>query len=79
MVHSAPNQSLAKQATNKFKKYGGEDEEIDAFELQKVLNDVFTKGKILKKQCREIPILKICNYVQWVCAVKFHIPLMNII
>jgi len=43
-VSSAANSHLRSEAETKFKEFGGEDLEVDAFELQKILNNVFTKG-----------------------------------
>ena len=45
-MNSAPNVTLRSEAEVKFKEYGGEDLEVDAFELQDILNSVFTKGLI---------------------------------
>ena len=46
MVQSAATNKLASQAHAKFQEFGGEDQEIDAYELQLLLNSVFTKGKM---------------------------------
>ena len=43
-MSSAANSHLRSEAETKFKEFGGEDLEVDAFELQKILNNVFTKG-----------------------------------
>ena len=45
-MNSAPSMTLRSEAEVKFKEYGGEDLEVDAFELQDILNSVFTKGLI---------------------------------
>ena len=45
-MNSAPNMTLRSEAEVKFKEYGGDDLEVDAFELQDILNSVFTKGFI---------------------------------
>ena len=45
MVQSAATTKLASQADAKFREFGGEDMVIDAYELQLLLNSVFTKGR----------------------------------
>ena len=45
LVQSAAGGKLASEADKKFREFGGEDMEIDAYELQDLLNTVFTKGR----------------------------------
>ena len=42
VAHSAPAQT--QEAEKQFKKFGGDDEEVEASELQNILNHAFKKG-----------------------------------
>lgn len=44
MVQSAPVQRVADSAVKLFEKYGGEDKEVDAYELGAILNATFAQG-----------------------------------
>ncbi len=43
-VHSALDVDIAESAEDAFQESSGDDHEIDAYELQKILNKTFSKG-----------------------------------
>lgn len=59
MVHSAPSDRVESQAATMFAQYGGEDKEVDAYELGEILNTTFTKGchGVLNHLCPTLFIL----------------------
>ena len=48
VVESAPVRQLALQAEEKFKARAGDDQQLDAYELQHILNNIFAKSKFLR-------------------------------
>ena len=46
LVESAPIRQLTLAAEEEFKSRAGDDQQLDAYELQHILNDIFAKSKL---------------------------------